>query len=515
MSDLIRTIARAVAMQAWTTRERIAYIGSCLMGFWLVVSLPVFSQEAYYWCYSQEPALSYFDHPPMVAWIIWLGSQLCGNGVLGIRLGTWLLSCGTCWLGLKLLRELFPDASDLSRIAWIVLQLAVPLLAMTRFLANPDAPLLFFWTGCILSLWKAREGHLGWWITAGLAAGCALLSKYTAVFLAVGGILLLILDVRFRHQLRRPGPYLGVILATLVFFPVVAWNCMHELASFRFQTTGRFERARVTLKWLLELLESQTLVLNPILAAGLVITALWLIRRIRSADRSSLWLAAFGLPLPLFMAAQALCMQVKINWLLPAYVTLFLGLVVWWGQLRPERGRPWLRLTLYASLVVGVAVTLAAPSIRLVPVTTGSSWMGWEEVAVKAQHWRSALDNADGVTDNVFYFAPDYKDAAQLTRALRLITGNEHPGKPPASVLAQNTYGRPALQFDYWNKPADHIGENAILVLPRPSMRRNELTKALTCFEAITLVDCVHVERFGIPLLDFRIYECSNYQGPR
>src|SRR5664280_2844266 len=43
-------------------------------------------EEAYYWAYSQHPALSYFDHPPMVAWIIWLGTAVFGNTELGVRI---------------------------------------------------------------------------------------------------------------------------------------------------------------------------------------------------------------------------------------------------------------------------------------------------------------------------------------------------------------------------------------------------------------------------------------------
>ncbi|RPH72356.1 glycosyl transferase, partial [bacterium] len=35
--------------------------------------IPLTPQEAYYWNYAMHPALSYFDHPPMVAWVIGAG----------------------------------------------------------------------------------------------------------------------------------------------------------------------------------------------------------------------------------------------------------------------------------------------------------------------------------------------------------------------------------------------------------------------------------------------------------
>ena len=32
--------------------------------------LPLSADEAYYWLWSLHPAWGYFDHPPMIAWLI-------------------------------------------------------------------------------------------------------------------------------------------------------------------------------------------------------------------------------------------------------------------------------------------------------------------------------------------------------------------------------------------------------------------------------------------------------------
>src|ERR1700677_2962050 len=40
--------------------------------------------EAYYWVWSQHLALSYLDHPPIVAYLIRLGTALMGNTELGV-----------------------------------------------------------------------------------------------------------------------------------------------------------------------------------------------------------------------------------------------------------------------------------------------------------------------------------------------------------------------------------------------------------------------------------------------
>ena len=57
-------------------------------------STPLLYDEAYFWYYAQNPALGYFEYPPMIAWMIALG-QAFFKGELGIRLITTLFGAGT------------------------------------------------------------------------------------------------------------------------------------------------------------------------------------------------------------------------------------------------------------------------------------------------------------------------------------------------------------------------------------------------------------------------------------
>ncbi len=506
--------------------ERRLLLLAMLPGLWLALSMPVFAQESYYWTYAQHPDLSYFDHPPMVAWLIWLGTQVLGNGVLGIRFATCGCGIGTLLIGLALLRAF--GASEAVRRAWIVFSSCVPILVMTRFLANPDPPLALFWSACLLALWKARDGSLAWWFAAGVAAGCALLSKYTAAFLAVGGGLVLLFDPKLRRQLRRPGPWLGVVIAAITFLPVVLWNVNNEFESFRFQTSGRWERARLSTHWISQFLGLQFLVLNPFLAVLLPTSIAWLWRRWRGRggdgggganggtaepDLRALWLLAFGLPLPLFFLANSLIVQVKINWLVPAYLPLVLGMSLWWGESDFTTRRPVLARRLARGVVTVLAVIgLIAPLIRLVPQQRGSSWDGWDEVAASACRLQRQLDAEDQVAGNVFFFAADYKDAAQLTRALRQLDADGGAALPP--VLAQNVLGDQALQFDHWEAPARHRGENAVFVLPRADDRQGIVDKVQLHFASIERREQVEVRRLGIAVLMADLYVARDYRGP-
>ena len=479
-------------------RPLVLFLVLAATGAWLCATMPVFSQEAYYWTYAQHPDLSYFDHPPMVAWLIWLGTAVFGDGAFGLRLGTWACGLATTWFGLLLLREFGIDRRGQS--LWIFLGLASPILTITRCLANPDPPLVCFWTLTLLALWRARSGSLAWWVVAGVAAGAALLSKYSAAFLAVGGLCMLLFDVPMRAQLRRAGPYLAVLISALVFAPVVIWNAQRDFESFRFQTSQRLEQARFGFDWFVELLAGQFILIHPVLAVLLLVAGSSLLKRVgtgRTRDPRVLLLAAFGLPLPLYMLVNSLWIQVKINWIAPAYVPLMLGLVVWWCERTVVVAHPRLERLIAQSLLLMPLALPLAPLIRLIPPGRGSSWTGWDEIAQRAEHWEEIVDAEDGIEGNVFFFAADYKDAAQLGRCLKLLwrEAAEHEriraspdrGEP---TLAQNVIGMVALQFDHWDAPKSHLGQNAVFVLPRPREREAMLERTRLDF-----VQTKHINR--------------------
>src|SRR5947208_259016 len=41
--------------------------------------------EAYYWTWSKEGAISFLDHPPLIAWFIRLSTSLFGDNNFGVR----------------------------------------------------------------------------------------------------------------------------------------------------------------------------------------------------------------------------------------------------------------------------------------------------------------------------------------------------------------------------------------------------------------------------------------------
>ena len=230
----------------------------------LSATMHLTEDEAYYRLWSMAPAFGYYDHPPMIAWWIWLGRHIGGDNPLGVRLLPILASGATSFLVFDLARLAGADSRTAQRAGvWFN---AMPLVAAGGLLAVPDAPASLFWS---LTLWcvlkAARGGRLAWWLAAGAAAGLAALSKYSALFLAPGIWLWFAWTPAGRQRLRTPGPWLAAMVATAVFALNLAWNADHHWLTFTKQF-GRVAASRLAPRYLVEFVATQALLINPLIA---------------------------------------------------------------------------------------------------------------------------------------------------------------------------------------------------------------------------------------------------------
>src|SRR5438034_2727 len=279
--------------------------------------IPISPEEAYHWNFARHLDWSYYDHPPMLAWAIAAGRLVFGDTELGVRFVPLLFSIGTAVLLALLARRFYGDRAA----AWTVLLLALnPCVLVIGAWRFPDAPLLFFWSLTLTLVWQALEREQGaWWLGAGAALGAAMLSKYTAAFL-LPSILGYLIFSRHRRWLATPWPYLGGLIALLVFMPVLYWNWAHDWASFRFQSTARFAAAN-DFKWRAGgvFLGEQWLAILP-LTLPLGIVAFWqALRSRRTEDHFLLWLF---LPMIGFFWLFGFTPSYHVLWALPAYLSL-------------------------------------------------------------------------------------------------------------------------------------------------------------------------------------------------
>src|ERR1700693_2211222 len=192
---------------------------------------PLTFDEAYYWMWSQHLAGGYYDHPPMVAFVIRLGTMVAGDTELGVRLASILLALPMSFAVFRAAEILFGGAR-VAATAAVLLNVTL-MAAVGTLIVTPDAPLLVASSFVLFFLAKVLEtGRGAWWLAVGAAVGAALLSKYTALFFGPAILIWLVTVPKLRRWLISPWPYLGGIVALALFSPVILWNADHHWVSF-------------------------------------------------------------------------------------------------------------------------------------------------------------------------------------------------------------------------------------------------------------------------------------------
>ncbi|MBN2423682.1 MAG: glycosyltransferase family 39 protein [Calditrichaceae bacterium] len=269
MNASLRTQLTAIPKNLWVfllvlTLFRLIY----------VYFLPLTPQEAYYWYYAQYPDLSYFDHPPLTAYAIYIGTILFGNNAFGVKFMAVLFGLLTNIFLLLTISDALKwkdcyTKNQQNRLLWITTALFnLTIFAHLYAVLNvPDNGLLLFW---ILSMYFFQkiliDGKKRWWFLSGAAFGLGLLAKYTIVALIPAYLVILLVKKEYRHWLTTPYPYLGLLTAIFVSSPVVIWNYLHDWASFRFQFSGRADEAKsLRFNYFGQLIASQLFMLTPYL----------------------------------------------------------------------------------------------------------------------------------------------------------------------------------------------------------------------------------------------------------
>ncbi|HWE00950.1 MAG TPA: glycosyltransferase family 39 protein [Tepidisphaeraceae bacterium] len=306
--------------------------------------------EAFYWTWTRHLSTGYFDHPPMVAWLIWLSTRVLGDTELGVRLPAAVLSIGSLAILYSLAGKILKDRRAVGYV--VLMWIAGPLLAVNGTIVTPDAPATFF-SMCALTCAvrvagrdddaaaadpSARNHSAAFWIFFGLFSGLALLSKYTTVLVPAGIFLALLTSRSGRRHLRGPWVYLSGVIALCVFSPTIYWNATHHWASFLFQlhhgaggglSAGKHGICAVFIAramGLAEFIGGQALVWTPILFAVAIAVAIVNWRkysRLSNVNQMLLWSGT--LPL-LFFGWAATSSHGEINW--PAFAYFPLSLLV-------------------------------------------------------------------------------------------------------------------------------------------------------------------------------------------
>ena len=465
----------------------------------VLASAGIFVDEAYYWIWGQHPALSYYDHPPLSAWLQGLSSLIFGWDVAGVRAMVLLALLGDIFV-LWLFARRLPAAQRQSYF-WITLVvfLATPMFFSATGFALPDHLLVLCCLASIYGFTRFFESRSGsdagayrWLYLGALFLGLAGLCKYNAALLGVGITAYVVGSAATRPLLRNPQLYLAALLAIVMQAPVLIWNIETHFASFSFLVGNEHFIAdngyspMISVNGVLGYIGGAVVFLSPFLLVPLYRYVF------APADHGD---GAAGLGRAVFIVstlaifAAALRTNVLFHWNLIAYLA-FLPFIAPWLRTR------WL---VWAQIIYGLTFAiLVAINFSVVPVLAPvgkadqtSSWSyGWDEVAAHVLAAKQA-HNAQ------FIAATNFSIAGCLAFALK-----------DANVTSLNSV---MDQFDFWFVPEDHAGEDAIFIADPHWRPLNDAFRAR--FASVTLLETLPIMRLGFHIGDEEIYLGQGFSG--
>jgi Dolichyl-phosphate-mannose-protein mannosyltransferase len=278
---------------------------------------PLTFDEAYYWIWSKHLAGGYYDHPPMVALVIRAGILIAGDTELGVRLVSVLLAVPMSFAVFRSAALLFGGvrvAATATTLLNVTLMASVGTTIIT-----PDSPLLFAASFVLFFLAKLMETDRGvWWLAVGAAVGFGLLSKYTALFFGPAILIWLVVVPKQRRWLLSPWPYLGAIVATAMFAPVILWNAEHQWVSF-IKQIGRARIEDFNPTFIAELVPIQFVFATPLVAILGAMGLYALYTRKAGAMSARVLIDVMFWVITLYFVWHSLHARVEANWLAPVY----------------------------------------------------------------------------------------------------------------------------------------------------------------------------------------------------
>ncbi|MGC9150727.1 MAG: glycosyltransferase family 39 protein [Microbacter sp.] len=466
----------------------------------LTFMMGLMPQDAYYFYYSTHLSLSYFDHPPMIAYMLKFFTLLLGKSALTLHLADFIVTSFTLIIFYRFLQDFLQG--EALRKAFLLIA-TTPLMTVLSINSTPDVPLLFFWALTLLMLHRAiKSNQLIHWIWGGILVGLTFDSKYTGIFAWGGMFLFLLLSQKHRKTILSLRFFLFTLFFVITALPVIIWNVDNHFISFKYQSTQRaagIDAFHFQPILFLGSFGSQLLLVLPVFYLFIFKAAYELFRKWLVSyhlDEKELFAASFALPIILFFTFISFFYWVKINWMMPAFLSAAILTVRYFKTWKAIYWQMALSLLIHVLAIVEIGW-------MPFPVHSDDTWWGWKQLAdrvtlIHQQH------------PNDFLFSDDsYKTAAVLNFYL------------PEKVYAGNIIEQDAYQFAL-NDTALHAlsNQNAIYITSslnkhNRSLKNNVQSYLLKYFRKVEPMDSILLkDRNGKTQRRFAVYHCQHYMPP-
>jgi hypothetical protein len=226
----------------------------------------------------------------------------------------------------------------------------------------------------MLAGWRAvrENATVASWLWVGLWMGLGFLGKYTELFQLLCWAVFFALWPPARKHLRKPGPYLAVLVNLLCALPVLVWNSQHHWITVAHvaDNAGAGKPWEFTYKYLLDFLGSETFLLNPVFFIGAVWACVAFWRRQRN-DLRLVYFFSMGAPLFLSYLLHSFHSRVQPNWIAPSVLPLYCMMAIYWHR-RWREGARLVKPALVAGLSFGVVAVTLLHDTNLIGKITGN-----------------------------------------------------------------------------------------------------------------------------------------------
>lgn len=494
--------------------------------FALVLCFGPGPDEAFYWEWTRfdRPALGYVEHPPLAAYIIRLMSLTFGAHAWAWRIPAVLMGAASCCFMFLAARVLFSSRAGFwTAVAYLI----SPLYSMAAGSLLIPETLLTFWItlALYLSAKLVVTGDLQIFLILGVVLGGGLLSKLPAVLIPAALGLFLLLSPDHRHWFRKPQPYLMLLIALLIFSPVLYWNWTHDWIGLQFvaqRTAVKEQVSQSPLQLTWQSLLGQAGYHSPLLYLFLWVAgaaATW--RAWAGRDERYLLLACFSVPVMLLFQLVAGLRFTLPHWPAAGYLAAYVAL----AGLLTERAGLWStarRLAITSTVLLGALITALSPIALLVPLTT----LGYHALQSRVGSPRHVIEPMAHCAG----WGEEIRDG--LVAARRRATAQY--GTPPvvlthfhmlAAILAYHlrdecevlSIHAQAHQYDLWyddedltDQPVLFVSSTAFLTSSGEAGQPLDYYKFRECAEQQPII----IIRCGVEINRVHLWLCTGYTGP-
>ena len=186
-----------------------------------------------HWVWSRSLSLSYYEHPPMIAWLIRLITMIGGNTETALEVGSQLLTISIIALTYAGTSQIYGFKAALLTL---LILCSMPYFTLGSIFLHITQPFLIFWLFALfLIIQFHKNNEKKWLIWIGITAGFGALSKYIMLLFYMGIFIHFLIYNKTRKRILNPWLYVAGLISLAIFTPVLLWNAQNEWISFRWQ----------------------------------------------------------------------------------------------------------------------------------------------------------------------------------------------------------------------------------------------------------------------------------------